>query len=410
MNNNSTVSDFIKNNWDKCVRYEPEDHDTLIGMPYKYIVPTCSSAFQEMYYWDTYFACKGLVLSGRTELVKSCADNMAYMINKYGFMPNGNRTFYLDHSQPPYFCMIVKTAFDETKDLSWLREMYSAIEKEYDFWQKKRLAPIGLNFYSVDDYDEENGKSTYESITDRIKYRPPISDYESYADFANNAIAECESGWDFNPRFNFKCKSYAPADLNSNLYIYEILMAQFSELLGKGDEEIWHRRAENRKALMHKYLYNGTFFADYNFVDNTQSTVFSAAAFHPLWAGVATDEQAKTTYSQLSRIEMSCGIAACEKIDTQAVYQWAYPNSWAPLNYITVFALDRYGYKDAAVRIADKYVSSIESIFEQTGNLWEKYNAVDGSINVTNEYEMPDMLGWTAGVYLSCREYLLNNE
>ena len=156
MNNSSTVSDFIKNNWDKCVRYEPEDHDTLIVMPYKYIVPTCSSAFQEMYYWDTYFACKGLVLSGRTELVKSCADNMAYMINKYGFMPNGNRTFYLDHSQPPYFCMIVKTAFDETKDLSWLREMYSAIEKEYDFWQTKRLAPIGLNFYSVDDYDEEN--------------------------------------------------------------------------------------------------------------------------------------------------------------------------------------------------------------------------------------------------------------
>ena len=187
-------------------------------------------------------------------------------------------------------------------------------------------------------------------------------------------------------------------------------MAQFSELLGKGDEEIWRRRAENRKALMHKYLYNGTFFADYNFVDNTHSTVFSAAAFHPLWAGIATDEQAKTTYSQLCRIEMDCGIAACEKIDTQAIYQWAYPNSWAPLNYITVFALDRYGYKDAAVRIADKYVSSIESIFEQTGNLWEKYNAVDGSINVTNEYEMPDMLGWTAGVYLSCREYLLNNE
>ncbi|MGN0174402.1 MAG: trehalase family glycosidase [Acutalibacteraceae bacterium] len=404
------VSEFIKNNWDKCKRYEPVDKDTLIGMPYPYIVPTCSNAFQEMYYWDTYFTCKGLVLSDRTELAKSCADDMAFLINKYGFMLNGNRTYYLGHSQPPYFCMIVKTVFDETNDKEWLAQMYKAIEKEYDFWQRERLAPIGLNFYSNCAVDEEEGKRAYENITNRVRYKKPISEYKSYADFAENAYAECESGWDFNPRFDFKCKSFAPADLNSNLYVYEVIMAQFSVILENGDEQKWKERAENRKELMNKYLWNGEFFADYNFNENKFSTVFSAAAFHPLWAGIASKEQAESTYSQLNRIEMACGISACENTHTDFVYQWAYPNSWAPLNYITVFGLDRYGFKEAALRIADKYVSSIESIFAKTNNLWEKYNATDGSINVTNEYEMPDMLGWTAGVYLSCKEYIANNQ
>lgn len=409
-NFNTEVTEFIKQNWDNCVRYEPEDNDTLIGMPYPYIVPTASNAFQEMYYWDTYFTCKGLVLTGRTELAKNCAEDMAFLIDKYGFMLNGNRTYYLGHSQPPYFCMIVKTVFDETNDKEWLARMYTAIEKEYEFWQSKRLAPIGLNFYSNCKVDEEEGKRAYENITNRVRYKKPISEYESYADFAENVYAECESGWDFNPRFDFKCKSFAPADLNSNLYVYEVLMAHFSVILENGNENLWQERAEKRKELMNKYLWNGEFFADYNFNEDKFSNVFSAAAFHPLWAGIASDEQAKSTYSHLDRIEMNCGIAACEDTKTEFVYQWAYPNSWAPLNYITVLGLDRYGFKDAALRVADKYVSSIESIFAKTHNLWEKYNATDGSINVTNEYEMPDMLGWTAGVYLSCKKYIADNE
>lgn len=402
-----SVYDFILSNWDKCKRYEPNDNGTLIGMPYPYITPTAKNAFQEMYYWDTYFACEGLVLVGKTALAKSCADNMAYMIDKYGLMPNGNRTYYLDHSQPPYFCMLVNLVYEHTGDVSWLKQMYDVIEKEYTFWQTNRISPNGLNCYGSGKYDETKGKELYDLMSKRFHIEDRIDEYNGYADIAENIIAECESGWDFNPRFNYRCKDYNPVDLNSNLYVYENLMAKFSDILHYKD--VWSERAKKRKELVNKYLWNGRYFCDYNYAQGFKSEVFSAAALHPLWAGIADESQVQKVLSYLDKIEFDCGIAACEKLDTD-IFQWAYPNAWAPLGFIAVKAFDNYGYIDTAKRLAQKYVSSIDAIFQKTNNLWEKYNAVDGTINVANEYDMPDMLGWTAGVYIVCQEYLKTKE
>ena len=399
-----SVYKFIKSNWDKCKRFEPEDNGTLIGMPYPYITPTADNVFQEMYYWDTYFACEGLVLTGKTELARNCADNMAYMINKYGLMPNGNRTYYLNHSQPPYFCMLVNLIYEHTEDVKWLEQMYDVIEKEYTFWQTQRISPNGLNCYGSGKYDEDSGKELYELMSKRFHIEDRKNEYAGYADVAENIIAECESGWDFNPRFNYRCKDYNPIDLNSNLYVYETLMAKFSEILHY--RNVWSERACKRKELMLRYLWNGNYFCDYNYVQEVKSSVFSAAALQPLWAGIANESQVQKTLSHLDKIEFEHGISACEKTPLSENYQWAFPNAWAPLQFIAVKAFDNYGYKDTAKRLARKYVSAIDDIFKKTNNLWEKYNAVDGTINVTNEYDMPDMLGWTAGVYIVCSEYI----
>ncbi len=114
-NANETVHEYIINNIENCVRFEPEDRDTLIGLPYPYLVPSISESYQEMYYWDTYFTCEGLVLEDKTEIAKNCAGGMSYLIDRYGFMPNGNRTRYLGHSQPPYFCMLVNAVFKKNR-------------------------------------------------------------------------------------------------------------------------------------------------------------------------------------------------------------------------------------------------------------------------------------------------------
>ena len=403
------VHDFIMDKWDGCVRFEPEDKDTFIGLPYPYIVPTCKGIFQEMYYWDTYFACEGLILSGRTELAKNCAENMAFLTEKYGFVPNGNRTVFLSRSQPPYFCMLADAVYKQTRDLSWLRKMYPFIEKEYEFWQTERISPVGLNRYGTTGLDAETAKDVCEYIKGRFASGNITDGYENEAVFAENIIAECESGWDFNPRFGLRCKEYAPVDLNSNLFLYETKMAEFSSLLNNGRENEWADKAERRKELINKYLWNGSFYSDYNFEKDEISALFSAAAFHPLWAGAADEKRANATRLNLPKIELDFGIAACEKTVTEIQLQWAYPNAWAPLQFITVFGLDCYGFKEDAKRIAGKYVNAIDGIFKETHNLWEKYNAVDGTINVVNEYEMPEMLGWTAGVYLKCRQYISDN-
>ena len=55
--------------------------------------------------------------------------------------------------------------------------------------------------------------------------------------------------------------------------------------------------------------------------------------------------------------------------------------------------------------ISQPETSQEEQVFEETGNLWEKYNVVEGNANVITEEKMPPMMGWTAGVYLAFAEH-----
>lgn len=396
-----TTEDFIINNWDSCVREAKQDEGSLIGLPYPYIVPSPEGKFQEMYYWDTFFTCKGLILSERAELAKSCCDNMLYLVNKYGFMPNGNRTFYLSRSQPPYLSMMIRDVYEVYHDKEWLSQCLPVLKKEYEFWMTERMTPIGLNQFGADMSKVENIENY---SFERIGIVPEKN--RTREDIAKCVISDCESGWDFNPRTGMHQTRFVYVDLNCNLYLYEKNFAYFAEVLGNGEQEKWEDRARRRAELMNKYLWDGERFTDYNFEDNSLCKVFSVASFYPLWAGIATAEQAEKTVEQLGRLEYDYGISTCEKNDVPGTYQWDYPNGWAPLHYITVCALERCGYHADARRIAEKYVRTVDANFKKTGTLWEKYNVVTGDLNVTNEYEMPVMLGWTAGVYLYMKHFL----
>ena len=397
------ITEFIKNNWNSCIRYEPEDKDTLIGMPYPYIVPSPQESLQEMYYWDTFFTCKGLILTERGEIAKNCTDNMLYMVERFGFMPNGNRTYYLSQSQPPYLSMMVMDVYRLYNDLQWLSKAYNILKKEYEFWMTKRITPVGLNQFGInEDYIGDVDKHYY-SICKRIDYLFPSDDH---FDFAKNALSDCESGWDFNPRAAMNQSKYIYVDLNSNLYIYEKNFEYFSNILNNGESQKWNEVAMKRLKLMNKYLWNGKAFMDYNFVENEFSPVFSVASFYPLWANIATEEQAKSTVEMLDKLEFEYGISTCAENNVPGSYQWDYPNGWAPLQYIMICALDRYGYQTEAIRVAEKYIRAMERMFERTGCLWEKYNVLTGDNDTVSDYQSRVMIGWTAGVYIFAKQYL----
>lgn len=108
------VVKFIEENFSQTIRSNKEDNDTLIGLPYPYTVPCIDDMFQEMYYWDTYFTNVGLLIAGNLEQARNNADNMMYLIEKYGYMPNGNRTYYLKQSQPPFLFLMVKEVYEHT--------------------------------------------------------------------------------------------------------------------------------------------------------------------------------------------------------------------------------------------------------------------------------------------------------
>ena len=403
------VRKYILENWDKTIKTNTEDNDTLIGLPKAYTIPCASDMFQEMYYWDTYFTNVGLMLSGRGEQAKNNADNMIYLINRFGMMPNGNRTHYLNRSQPPFLSQMVREIFDEDNDIAWLEnEAYPALVKEYDFWQSNRKSINGLACYG----GVFAGKGAQEGFCnyfcERAGLNKPDTD-EGREQYSYACLAQCESGWDLSSRFALDAHKVNGIDLNSLLFILEKNMAYFAEKIGKTeDKAVWEKRAEERKTLINELLwdYDRNMFCDRKVEENKLNGFFSAASFYPMFAGLATAEQAKLTVEKLPLIELEYGVAGCEDNGKLLGLQWDYPHGWACLHYIIIKSLLSYGFEADAMRVAEKYVNTVVSNFETTNNLWEKYNVVTGKVSETNEYDTPPMMGWSAGIYLYCLELL----
>ena len=49
----------------------------------------------------------GLAQSGRQDLVRDMLGDFASLVDRYGHVPNGTRSYYLGRSQPPFFFEMV---------------------------------------------------------------------------------------------------------------------------------------------------------------------------------------------------------------------------------------------------------------------------------------------------------------
>ena len=399
--NNSPVLEYIRQNFSKTLRYpyDVANDSKLIPVPYPYNVPCIKDNFQMLFYWDTYYINLGLIAMGDVQQAKNNTDNLLYLADSLGFVPNANWKSMLNRSQPPYLCLMVKDIFDITGDKKWLSEAYSAVAKEYNFWMTQRSTPIGLNrhFHHAD--------TTYlikffnYLKSDRFKLGELSRDEQ--IKFAVNRLSEAEAGCDFTPRFDGRCSDFIPVDLNCNLYLYEKYMAQFSVVLGTGEEAVWLGRAAKRKKLIQQYCWDKSrnLFMDYDYVNKKHNEIAYLSVFYPMWVGISTSKQARLTKESLKVFSGTYGIAACEKNNTRITYQWDYPNGWAPLFFIVHQALSNYHYDLEAKTLREQYISLVDKNFETTGDLWEKYNIETGTTDVKDEYTMPRMMDWTAAVY-----------
>ena len=367
-----TVKDYIEEHWPQTIRENRKDsgnvHDSkgeLIGMPYPYSIPAVGY-FDEMYYWDTYFTNKGLEISGRMLQAKNNTDNMLYLVDRFGFMPNGNRSSYLKNSQPPYLSLMVRDIYKFYHDPVWLRGAIPILEREYLFWMTKRKTECGLNCYSG-----SPSADLFAHLAQDYAFRSGNHPSKSERDIAMHYITTCESGWDTTPRWGEEAYNYACIDVNSLLYAMERNMAFFAQEL-KENADVWENRAEQRgKRMRDLMLDEKGIFCDYNFAEKQRSDLLSVAAFYPLFVEMATAEEAEALHMQLDRLEADYGVLTCEKREYLGTYQWDYPNGWACLQYIAIKALENYGFHKDARRLAKKYVSLVDRIFAETGNLWE---------------------------------------
>ena len=401
------VDSYIKDHWDESVHDDiknpPMEH--VLPIPVPHTVPCLHGHFHIFFYWDSYFTSLGLLAHKRLDIAKNNCLAMAYLVDRYGFIPNDSFRSDDNRSQPPYFALMVYDYYKASGDKAFFEQMLPSIKREYQFWMNARWTPIALNRHGEHATKDFLIKFYDGLLHRRLNLSLEISEKEKIA-VSSNYLAEAETGWDFNPRFEHRCKDFCPVDLNSNLWAYEKIIAEGLKSIDPIEQKRFEELAERRASLMRKHLWNAEkgVFIDFDHANMITGKVASLAAFHPLWLGLATQAEAEQTRKLLDKVEFDWGVAVCEMTDSQISHQWGHPNGWPPLTYTTAMGLDRYGFHEDARRIAEKYVAWTIRHFERTGQLWEKLDVTTGEI-AGGEYEAQPMLGWSAGVFTALRTH-----
>ena len=414
-----SVSGHIDTLW-TVLRRNPDSNaspwSSLLPLPYAYVVP--GDRFDEIYYWDSYFIMLGLRQSGRRELMKNELDNFATLIDRYGHIPNGNRSYYLSRSQPPFFAQMVQLAADTDGDSAYVRYL-PELAKEYAYWMdgEDKAAP-GQAYRHVVRLDDGSLLNRYwdDRATPRDEsYREDVETARQMPqrkadDLWRNLRAGGETGWDFSSRWFADGKSLAtvqvtslvPVDLNALLYDLERTLARAYRIKGDaGQAEDFERRARARAEAIRGHLWDAQMhaFGDYDFETNILTHRLSAATVYPLYMGIATKAQASAVASTIrARLLRAGGLATTT---VQSGQQWDEPNGWAPLQYLAVMGLRRYGDAALARQIAERWIQTNVAYYQHTGKLVEKYD-VDAKAGATaaggGEYPLQDGFGWTNGV------------
>lgn len=366
--------DYIHHYWKSLVCRTPKDRDLVIGLPNRYICPSKKEFDNKMYYWDSYFIILGLLIENRIELAKGMAENLFYLFNRFGFIPQSNRFYHLGKSNPPFLTSIISELYSQMGDRRWLRKAVKTAEMEYHkVWMgTNRLTDNGLSRYWEPTYAHEQ--------------------------------AEDESGWDRTSRFFDRCLNINPIDLNCLLYKYEIDLTYLNLLMNRKERaQLWKTRSLKRKALINKYLWDDRrgFFFDYDFVVGRRTKSWSLAGFYPLWSGLANIEQADRLRNNLAKFEAVGGLSTTRKVYIKKTHrQWDYPTGWANLHWIVIKGLLEYDFYDAAERIAEKWIRTCATVFRKTNLFWEKYDVTKIQPSFIGRYDTQTGFGWTNSVFV----------
>lgn len=426
----SSINLHITSLW-KVLKRTPDKHrpGTYIPLPYSYIVP--GGRFQEIYYWDSYFTMLGLQADQQTDVIQNMIDNFSYLINQFGFIPNGNRTYYLGRSQAPFFSLMIDLLAQAKGDNAYKKYLPEMV-KEYNFWMEgtnnikarqshRRVVCLAdgtiLNRY----WDEMNTPrpEAYRQDMQTAIEAKMLDSNRKEEDVYRSLRAGAESGWDFSSRWlsetnhsfplaTIHTTDIIPVDLNCLLYHLETTIAKAYRLMNKQNAaKQFTLLATKRKAAIKKYCWNPTrlFYGDYNFIKSKATNIYSLAGIYPLYFNIASTEEAAFAEKIIKKqFLFPGGLISTTNFTSQ---QWDAPNGWAPLQWMTIMGLRNYGFTQLANQCKQNWLSSNRLIYSKLFKMTEKYNVVSPEKKAGGgEYVGQDGFGWTNGVFQSLsKEY-----
>jgi alpha,alpha-trehalase len=381
--------------------------------------------FQEQFYWDSYFTMLGLEASGRHDLTDGMMANFTYMFRKFGFILTGNRTYFTTRSQPPYYLEMAKLVA-ERKGNKFLLAQLPYLIQEQTFWTKntsrlmimrrKRYKrevrmPDGtiLNRY-WDAKDTPRPESYREDVETAEKSDRPAK--QVYRDLRAGA----ESGWDYSSRWfanpqdisTIRTTELVPIDLNCMIYELELAIARiYRKLYQPFLARHYERRAAKRRKAINTYLWDDEagYYFDYHAPTGKTTPVYSIAGAYALFCGVATEEQAERVAEVIRRSFLQPGGVVTTLTTTKE--QWDAPNGWAPMEWITIVGLRRYGFDELADTVKNRWLATNLNVFQAEHKFVEKYNVANPTEGGGGgEYELQYGFGWTNGVFMALRHDL----
>ena len=380
------LDDRIRAWWDDDLHHATEERvradpdGTLLFLPHPYSSAAgAEAAFPEMYGWDTYFINCGLLAHDRPDIVRGHILNQIFLIERYGFVPNGNRTFYLTRSQPPLLGESVRRYVEATGDREVAQRARLALAKEYlHFWDvPPRRTPCGL--------------STCSDAGDPAR-RPELA-------------AEAESGRDFTAIYGGDVRRCVPLHVNAALVRTARCLTWLAELLDDDDEATrWTLEADTRARLLRELCWSSEAqtFLQWNWIIEEHLPHRSLDALWVVWCGAATLEQAAAVAEDCTRFLHPAGLAFTEAAHPSphpeyTWLQWGYPSGWPGEQIIAVEALDQAGRPDLAAEVARRYLTAQLDLYDRTGHLWEKLSVVSGTTDLPRErYATPAFHGWSS--------------
>ena len=394
---------------------------SLQGVPF--VIP--GGRFNEMYGWDSYFIGVGLLIDDQLEKAMAIAENFKYQIIHYGKILNANRSYYLSRTQPPlYSSLLIEIVKQKAPDLDWLRSHLETVILEYNtVWmvQGNRLTVTGLNRYKADGigmpFEVEPGH--FDAILEPFAKKYNLSVREFEKEYLNRTLVDedldtyfvhdrslRESGHDTTDRLINTCANLNSVDINSFLYKYEkdishLIQTFFGSNFQVGNtiytSEDWNQKAVSRKKLIDTLCWNQekSMYFDYDFVNIKQFQFEAATTFFPLWAGLCSNEQAKSLVEiALPQFIKTGGITGSTPASVAAFAQknapqrqWDYPFGWAPHQMLLWEGLIKYNYLAKAQEMVYRWLWLItKNAVDYNGTIPEKFDLEISSHKVFAEY------------------------
>jgi alpha,alpha-trehalase len=440
----------LKRMWAKLCRVSTEasrhatGRSSLIPLPRPFFI--AGGRFRECYYWDSYWIVKGLLACDMVASARDVADNLLHLVSLCSFVPNGNRVYYLNRSQPPLLTLTVAAILDRTRDAAWLHRALPLLDREYTTFIASHhpdppapttaitptaaAALSALAVYRVDAAPAPRPESWAEDAATGAAAGAGAAAAACYRGIA----AAAESGWDFSSRWlapggdgglaSIRTPHIVPVCLNAVLVKTERALARL-HAMPRGEassclasaaaaSQRYAAAADRRAAALNALLWDadrGT-WCDWDTTTGASTGVVAASGVYPVWAGcwparwAAADAEAYVRRLEASGLVQAGGLAATTAASGE---QWDFPNAWPPLAEAGVAGLEALarafpgcGAAGVARRVARATLRGMFGEWRRAGVMHEKYDAreVAGGRGGGGEYAPQVGFGWSNGVAL----------